>query len=129
MATYTADVSWTLKSGEDFLKGRFSRGHTVSFDGGIVVPASASPHVVGKWAVEAAVDPEEMLVAALSNCHMLSFLHVAAGRICPLPVPGCHSGGAPKAGSPLKAASHRATNCSPDWNCLHAPSLSAHIIA
>ena len=77
MATYTADVSWTLKSGEDFLKGRFSRGHIVIFDGGIVVPASASPHVVGKWAVEAAVDPEEMLVAALSNCHMLSFLHVA----------------------------------------------------
>lgn len=27
--------------------------------------------------MEAAVDPEEMLVAALSNCHMLSFLHVA----------------------------------------------------
>ena len=49
----------------------------MSFDGGIVVPASASPHVVGKWAVEAVVDPEEMLVAALSNCHMLSFLHVA----------------------------------------------------
>jgi organic hydroperoxide reductase OsmC/OhrA len=42
-----------------------------------VVPASASPHVVGKWAVAAAVDPEEMLVAALSNCHMLSFLHIA----------------------------------------------------
>ena len=77
MATYTADVSWTLKSGEDFLKGRYSRGHTISFDGGTVVPASASPHVVGKWAVVAAVDPEEMLVAALSNCHMLSFLHIA----------------------------------------------------
>jgi organic hydroperoxide reductase OsmC/OhrA len=27
--------------------------------------------------VEAAVDPEEMLVAALSNCHMLTFLHRA----------------------------------------------------
>jgi organic hydroperoxide reductase OsmC/OhrA len=77
MATYTADISWELASGEDFLKGRYSRGHTVSFDGGTVVPASASPHVVGKWAVEAAVDPEEMLVAALSDCHMLSFLHVA----------------------------------------------------
>jgi organic hydroperoxide reductase OsmC/OhrA len=77
MATYTADVEWTLKNGEDFLKGRYSRGHTVRFDGGTVIPASASPHVVGKWAVEAAVDPEEMLVAALSNCHMLSFLHVA----------------------------------------------------
>jgi organic hydroperoxide reductase OsmC/OhrA len=77
MATYTADVNWTLKTGEDFPNGRYSRGHSVSFDGGTVVPASASPHVVGKWAVAAAVDPEEMLVAALSSCHMLSFLHVA----------------------------------------------------
>jgi organic hydroperoxide reductase OsmC/OhrA len=77
MATHTADISWTLKDGDDFAKGRFGRGHTVSFDGGVTVPASASPQVVGKWAVEAAVDPEEMLVAALSSCHMLSFLHVA----------------------------------------------------
>ena len=77
MATYTADITWTVKAGEDFLSGRYSRGHTLSFDGGTIVPASASPHIVGKWAVEAAVDPEEMLVAALSNCHMLSFLHVA----------------------------------------------------
>ena len=77
MATYTADVTWRLRDGDDFLNGRYSRGHTVSFDGGTVVPASASPHVVGKWAVEAAVDPEEMLVAALSTCHMLTFLHVA----------------------------------------------------
>jgi organic hydroperoxide reductase OsmC/OhrA len=77
VAIYTADIEWTLSAGEDFAKGRYSRGHTLSFDGGTVVPASASPHVVGKWAVEAAVDPEEMLVAALSDCHMLSFLHVA----------------------------------------------------
>ena len=77
MAKYTAVVRWALGSGEDFPKGRYGRGHTVSFDGGAVISASASPHVVGKWAVEAAVDPEEMLVAALSSCHMLSFLHVA----------------------------------------------------
>jgi organic hydroperoxide reductase OsmC/OhrA len=77
MAVYTAEINWKLKDGEDFAKGRYSRGHTLSFDGGTIVPASASPHVVGKWAVEAAVDPEEMLVAALSNCHMLSFLHIA----------------------------------------------------
>jgi organic hydroperoxide reductase OsmC/OhrA len=77
MEVYTADIAWKLNDGEDFPRGRYSRGHTVSFDGGISIPASASPHVVGKWAVEAAVDPEEMLVAALCNCHMLSFLHVA----------------------------------------------------
>ena len=78
MATHVAEIKWAAKeSSEEFLKGRFSRAHTVSFDGGTEVPASASPHVVGKWAVEAAVDPEEMLVASLSSCHMLSFLHLA----------------------------------------------------
>ena len=77
MAKYIAQVSWTLQSGEDFRNGRYSRGHTVSFDGGTTVPGSASPHVVGKWAVQSAVDPEEMLVAAISSCHMLSFLHIA----------------------------------------------------
>ncbi|MDO8799486.1 OsmC family protein [Phenylobacterium sp.] len=77
MAKYVAEVLWTLKDGEDFLKGRYSRGHAITFDGGVELAASASPHVVGKWAVEAAVDPEEMLVAALSNCHMLTFLHRA----------------------------------------------------
>lgn len=77
MASYTAEIAWAAEDGEDFARGRYSRGHTLRFDGGTVVPASASPHVVGKWAVEAAVDPEEMLVAALSSCHMLSFLHVA----------------------------------------------------
>ena len=77
MASYVAQVSWALKSGEDFRNGRYSRGYTASFDGGTTVPGSASPHVVGKWAVQSAVDPEEMLVAAISSCHMLSFLHVA----------------------------------------------------
>ena len=77
MTAYIADVNWTLPAGEEFLTGCYSRGHAVSFDGGAVIPASASPHLVGKWAVMAAVDPEEMLVAALSSCHMLTFLHVA----------------------------------------------------
>lgn len=77
MAVYTADIVWSLKDGENFPRGHYSRGHTLSFDGGIIIPGSASPHVVGKWAVEAAVDPEELLVAALSNCHMLTFLDIA----------------------------------------------------
>ncbi len=77
MARYIAEVDWSLRAGEDFAAGRYGRGHTLRFDGGITVAGSASPHVVGKWADPAAVDPEEMLVAALSACHMLSFLHVA----------------------------------------------------
>jgi organic hydroperoxide reductase OsmC/OhrA len=80
MAKHRATVEWALTdaSPEDFLKGRYSRGHAVRFDGGHEVPATASPHVVGnRWAVAGSVDPEEMLVAAISNCHMLSFLHAA----------------------------------------------------
>ncbi|GJE17987.1 OsmC family protein [Methylobacterium marchantiae] len=77
MSTHIADVAWILKPGEDFAAGRYSRGHTVSFDGGVTLAGTASEHVVGKWAVPEAVDPEEMLVAALSSCHMLTFLHVA----------------------------------------------------
>jgi len=76
VAAYRATIEWALKDGEDFPAGRYSRGHTVSFVEH-VVPATASPHIVGKWAVPGAVDPEEMLVASLSNCHMLTFLHVA----------------------------------------------------
>ena len=77
MEKFVAKIAWTLKPGEDFAKGRYSRLHTLSFDGGIEVPGSASPHIVGKWGVAEAVDPEELLVAALSNCHMLTVLHKA----------------------------------------------------
>jgi organic hydroperoxide reductase OsmC/OhrA len=74
---YTATVTWRRGEG-DFPKGRYSRGHTWRFDGGIEVPASASPQVVPKpYVVEAAVDPEEAFIASLSSCHMLTFIDLA----------------------------------------------------
>ena len=79
MAIYRATTDWRLKDGEDFAKGRYSRGHAVVFGSGQEVAGTASAHVIGnKWAVAGAVDPEEMLVASLSACHMLSFLYIAA---------------------------------------------------
>ncbi|HLL31871.1 MAG TPA: OsmC family protein, partial [Allosphingosinicella sp.] len=61
-----------------FREGRYSRAHSWSFDGGAVVPASASPHVVpAPLSDPAGVDPEEALVASVSSCHMLWFLHLA----------------------------------------------------
>ncbi len=79
MATYRATCDFTLTaSGEDFVKGRYSRGHTVVFGSGVEVPGTASHHVVGnKWAAPHAVDPEEMLVGSIAQCHMLTFLHIA----------------------------------------------------
>lgn len=80
MENYTATVLWQ-RDGATFTDSRYSRGHRWLFDGGMEVPASSSPHVVPlPMSVAAAVDPEEALVAALSSCHMLSFLFIAAKR-------------------------------------------------
>lgn len=78
MARHRAAVEWTLKDGEDFAAGRYGRGHQISFEGGHTAPGTASAQVVGnKWAQAGAIDPEEMLTASLSACHMLTFLHKA----------------------------------------------------
>jgi organic hydroperoxide reductase OsmC/OhrA len=78
MSTYTAKISWKSDSPEMFKQNRYTRGHTWAFDGGVSVPASSSPQVVPQFSVEAAVDPEEALVASVSSCHMLTFLYLAA---------------------------------------------------
>ncbi len=78
MSTYTATISWSRDGAEGFAKGQYSRAHEWAFDGGAVVPASASPHIVPKpWSDEAGVDPEEAFIASLSSCHMLFFLDFA----------------------------------------------------
>ena len=75
---HTALVRWDIGD-HDFLGKRYSRAHTWTFDGGVVVPASSSPHVVAVPMSDArAVDPEEAFVAALSSCHMLWFLDIAS---------------------------------------------------
>jgi len=80
MAEYRATILWD-RDGATFTDNHYSRGHKWLFDGGIEVPASASPHVVPlPMSVAAAVDPEEAFVAALSSCHMLWFLSIAAQR-------------------------------------------------
>lgn len=79
MHTYTAIISWTSGDADSFADNKYTRGHSWTFDGGVIVPASSSPHSVRlPYSVEAAVDPEEALVAAASSCHMLSFLYVAS---------------------------------------------------
>jgi organic hydroperoxide reductase OsmC/OhrA len=78
MATHTATIRWFASPGEDFAKGQYSRAHSWSFDGGAVVPASASPHIVpAPWSDSAGVDPEEAFIASAASCHMLFFLDFA----------------------------------------------------
>lgn len=79
MHTYTADIHWTCDNASNFTSKRYSRAHTWRFDGGVVVPASSSPHSVRvPYSDPANVDPEEAFVAALSSCHMLTFLYLAS---------------------------------------------------
>ncbi len=80
MTTFTAKVAW--QRGEDsFIDGRYSRGHSWTFDGGATIAASASPHNVPlPYSLEENVDPEEAYVAALSSCHMLFYLWIASKK-------------------------------------------------
>lgn len=80
MTNCTAEVIWERKD-QNFLDKRYSRKHLWRFDGGLEVPASSSPGVVlPPLSDPTAVDPEEALIAALSSCHMLWFLAIAARK-------------------------------------------------
>jgi organic hydroperoxide reductase OsmC/OhrA len=77
MHLYTAKVVWKRDS-QVFVDGKYSRRHTIEFDGGVSLPGSSSPVVVPvPLSDPAAVDPEEVFVSALSACHMLWFLSIA----------------------------------------------------
>ncbi|MCY9874915.1 OsmC family protein [Vibrio barjaei] len=81
MSEHYAQVIWKRKQDEVFSDNNYSRGHVWEFDGGLTVPASPSPHVVPlPLSIEENIDPEEAYIAALSSCHMLVFLSIAAKR-------------------------------------------------
>jgi organic hydroperoxide reductase OsmC/OhrA len=76
LGKHVAVVEWNCDG--DFAAGKYSRAHRWYFDGGAEVNASSSPSVVPlPFADPAGVDPEEALVASVSACHMLWFLHQA----------------------------------------------------
>ena len=78
MSEHRATIAWK-RNGPNFSKGHYSREHTWTFDGGVTVPASPSPtSVKPPYSNAANVDPEEAYVAAISSCHMLTFLWVAS---------------------------------------------------
>jgi len=77
VSAYTATVTWS-RDGAVFTDGKYARAHTIAFDGGVSIAGSSSPSVVRvPLSKEDAADPEEMLVASLSACHMLFFIDFA----------------------------------------------------
>jgi organic hydroperoxide reductase OsmC/OhrA len=73
---YGATITWTGNLGEGTAGYRsYSRDHEVSHAGKPTLPGSSDPAFRGdpaRW------NPEELLVAALAQCHMLWFLHLCA---------------------------------------------------
>jgi organic hydroperoxide reductase OsmC/OhrA len=74
--TYNVMTTWTgnLGDGTSSYRG-YSRAHEVRAAGRPVLPGSSDPSFLGDpdcW------NPELLLVASLSECHMLWYLHLAA---------------------------------------------------
>ncbi len=76
MSEHKVSIYWQSQS-EDFSYKAYDRTHTWKFEGGSEVKASSAPEFLGKIEY---VNPEEALVAALSSCHMLTFLAIASRR-------------------------------------------------
>jgi len=73
---YAVSLTWSGNRGTGTSAYKaYGRDHTVSAEGKADISGSADRAFFGdtdRW------NPEELLIAALSQCHMLSFLHVAA---------------------------------------------------
>jgi organic hydroperoxide reductase OsmC/OhrA len=79
MSEHVATITWTRGPDELFLDRKYNRRHEIAFDGGVRIAGSPTPASVRPpYSDPAAVDPEEALTAALSSCHMLWFLALAA---------------------------------------------------
>jgi organic hydroperoxide reductase OsmC/OhrA len=73
VSEHRVEVEW--QRGDAPFTLEYDRDHTWRFDGGTVVAASSAPSLMGS---PDRVDPEEAFVAAISSCHMMWFLFLAA---------------------------------------------------
>jgi organic hydroperoxide reductase OsmC/OhrA len=76
MAEHHIALNWE-RGAAPFTYDAYPRNHAITFKSGAPVIFSASPAYKGDADKG---DPEDMLLAALSSCHMLSFLAIAARK-------------------------------------------------
>jgi organic hydroperoxide reductase OsmC/OhrA len=74
--TYEVQVRWTGNQGEGTKTyGSYRRDHTIVSAGKPEIPGSSDPAFRGD---RSRYNPEELLVASLSSCHMLWYLHLCS---------------------------------------------------
>jgi organic hydroperoxide reductase OsmC/OhrA len=73
---YKTNIIWTgnLGGGTKSYTG-YSRAHEISIEGKPIIVGSSDPHFNGD---ASRYNPEELLVASLSSCQMLWYLHLCA---------------------------------------------------
>jgi organic hydroperoxide reductase OsmC/OhrA len=76
MAEHKIALSWE-RGDAPFTYDAYPRDHSIAFKDAAPIVFSAAPPYRGDAGKG---DPEDMLVAALSSCHMLSFLAIAAKK-------------------------------------------------
>ena len=76
MSTHSATIKWK-KQTESFAYEDYNRDHSWSVPGSDEINASAAPEFKGS---PGKINPEEALVAAISSCHMLTFLAICARK-------------------------------------------------
>jgi organic hydroperoxide reductase OsmC/OhrA len=74
MSEHKISLAWKRNT-PDFAYDTYDRTHTIMFEGGQTVEGSAATQYLGKAEF---ANPEELLAASLSACHMLTFLAIAA---------------------------------------------------
>ncbi len=74
--SFAVNVAWTGNTGEGTTSyNAYQRAHEISAEGKPVIPGSSDPAFRGD---KSRYNPEELLVASLSACHMLWYLHLCA---------------------------------------------------
>jgi organic hydroperoxide reductase OsmC/OhrA len=76
MSEHHARIHWQRSTAGFDFEG-YDRTHAWEFGGGVRLDASSAPEFRGRAELP---NPEEALVAALSSCHMLTFLALAARK-------------------------------------------------
>ena len=74
MTKISIDLTWKLTDGV-LLPGKYSNKHQIEFNDEIVINGDAAPDWNGS---KENSNPEQALAAALSSCHMMTFLALAA---------------------------------------------------
>ena len=73
---YKITITWTGNQGKGTASyTAYDRNHTISTNNKPVIPGSSDPAFRGDVT---RYNPEELLVASLSSCHMLWFLHLCS---------------------------------------------------